>query len=121
MDPYTVSCVIRVGSAQFLLQVITREDENGNVKLECPAISKQQFTAGRFHIDSPMTATKDAARIARLDNVEDMRFYGGDRRFGRGKGGATGRSNSGSNTILNPFFSHRIQSRLRRRCRRSGI
>ncbi|KAF3514650.1 hypothetical protein F2Q69_00007897 [Brassica cretica] len=51
------------------LKVITREDENGNVKLECPAISKQQFTAGRFHIDSPMTATKDAARIARLDVI----------------------------------------------------
>jgi len=51
------------------LQVITREDENGNVKLECPAISKQQFTAGRFHIDSRMTATKDADRIARLDVI----------------------------------------------------
>ncbi|WZZ77914.1 hypothetical protein YC2023_098486 [Brassica napus] len=54
MDPYTV---------------ITREDENGNVKLECPAISKQQFAAGRFHIDSRMTATKDADRIARLDVI----------------------------------------------------
>ncbi|KAF3487853.1 hypothetical protein F2Q69_00054143 [Brassica cretica] len=52
-------------------------------------------------------------------NAEDMRFYGGDRRFGRGKGGATSRSNGGSNTILNPFFSHSIQSQLRRRCRRS--
>ncbi|KAL0656405.1 hypothetical protein Bca4012_076989 [Brassica carinata] len=121
MDPYPLSCVIRVGSAQFLLQVITREDENGNVKLECPAICKQQFAAGRFHIDSRMTATKDADRIARLDNAEDMRFYGGDRRFGRGKGGATSRSNGGSNTILNPFFSHSIQSQLRRRCRRSGM
>ena len=49
------------------LQVITREDENGNVKLECPAISKQQFAAGRFHIDSRVTATKDADRIAALD------------------------------------------------------
>ncbi|KAL0645568.1 hypothetical protein Bca4012_043859 [Brassica carinata] len=50
-------------------KVITREDENGNVKLECPAISKQQFAARRFHIDSRMTATKDADRIARLDVI----------------------------------------------------
>ncbi|KAF2534527.1 hypothetical protein F2Q70_00030675 [Brassica cretica] len=55
--------------------------------------------------------------VQREDNAEDMRFYGGDRRFGRGKGGATSRSNGGSNTILNPFSSHSIQSRLRRRCR----
>ncbi|KAG2281023.1 hypothetical protein Bca52824_052243 [Brassica carinata] len=30
------------------LKVLTQEDENGNVKLECPAISKQQFAAGSF-------------------------------------------------------------------------
>ncbi|KAL0826759.1 PREDICTED: heat shock 70 kDa protein 7, chloroplastic-like isoform X1 [Brassica oleracea var. oleracea] len=50
-----------------LCKVITHEDENGNVKLECPAIGKQQFAAGRFHIDSQRTATKDVDRIVGLD------------------------------------------------------
>ena len=99
--------------------------------------------------------------FAVLECGGDMRFYGGDRRFGRGEGGATtsicwlylrsvdkihlvcvyilfvflecggdmrfyggdGRfgSNGGSNTRLNHFFSHSIQSGLRRRCRRSGM
>ncbi|WZZ79654.1 hypothetical protein YC2023_100226 [Brassica napus] len=105
----------------LFLQVLTQEDENGNVKLECPAISKQQFAAGRFHIDSRVTATKDADRIAALDVLRDMRFYGGDRRFGRGEGDGRFGSNGGSNTRLNHFFSHSIQSGLRRRCRRSGM
>ncbi|CAN6854818.1 unnamed protein product [Brassica oleracea] len=51
----------------LFLSVITHEDENGNVKLECPAIGKQQFAAGRFHIDSQRTATKDVDRIVGLD------------------------------------------------------
>ncbi|WZZ88247.1 hypothetical protein YC2023_116826 [Brassica napus] len=74
MDPYTQNesgySVLLAGSMHCSsFKVITREDENGNVKLECPAISKQQFAARRFHIDSRMTATKDADRIARLDVI----------------------------------------------------